>query len=122
MRTIFRNAVLAVGAILFCAVGTAQASESIVLKANVPFQFVVRGQVFPAGKYAVVRDDLMPSLLLIRSETSSRPVAFVETTRDAGHDPAGSHAALTFKRHENQYRLAAVWDSPGLGWDLIGKS
>ena len=59
MRTIFRNAVLAAGAILFCAVGTAQASESIVLKANVPFQFVVRGQVFPAGKYAnpVVADE-----------------------------------------------------------------
>ena len=81
MRTIFRNAVLAAGAILFCAVGTAQASESIVLKANVPFPFVVKGQVFPAGKYAVVRDDTTPSLLLIRSETSSRPVAFVETTR-----------------------------------------
>jgi hypothetical protein len=119
MRPNLRNAVLAAGALLLCASGTARAGESIVLRADVPFAFVVRGQIFPAGKYVVERDDLSPSLLLIRSEGSKHPVAFVETIRHAGKDPAGSHAALTFTRHANEYRLAGIWESQGQGWDVL---
>ena len=121
MRSIVRNAVLAAAAILCLGSATAQASESIVLRANVPFPFVVKGQVFPAGKYVVQRDDVMPGLLEIRNEANNHQVAFVETIRDAGRDPAGSHAALTFKRHENEYRLASVWETQSQGWDVMGR-
>ena len=121
MRSIVRNAVLAAAAILLCGSATAQASESIVLRADVPFPFVVKGQVFPAGKYVVQRDDVMPGLLEIRNEANSHQVVFFETIRDAGRDPAGSHAALTFKRHENEYRLASVWETQSQGWDVMGR-
>ena len=50
MRFNMRNAVLAAGAILLCVAGTAGASMSTVVKANVPFTFVVNGRTFPAGK------------------------------------------------------------------------
>jgi hypothetical protein len=119
MRSIMRNAVLTAGAILLCAAGTARASTSTVLEANVPFPFVVNGQNFPAGKYSVQRDDMGSSVLLIRSEKGNHAAAFVSTTPDGGNDPAGSQPSLTFKRHENQYRLSSIWESAHEGWDIV---
>lgn len=121
MRSIMRNAVLTAGAILLCAAGTARASTSTVLEANVPFPFVVNGQNFPAGKYMVQRDDMSSSVLLIRGEKNNHTAAFVATTPDGGQDPAGSQPALTFTRHENQYRLSNVWESGSEGWDVAGR-
>jgi hypothetical protein len=117
MRKMMRNAVLIAGAILLFAGGTARASTSNVLEANVPFPFVVNGQTMPAGKYMVQRD-MSSSVLLIRGEGNNHASAFVLTTPDGGSDPAGSRPALTFKRHENQYRLASVWESGNQGWDV----
>ena len=118
MRKMMRNAVLIAGAILVCAGGTARASTWNVVEANVPFSFVVNGQTMPAGKYMVQRDDMASSVLLIRGEGNNHASAFVSTTPDGGHAPAGSQPALTFKRHENQYRLASVWESGSQGWDV----
>ena len=96
---------------------------SNVLKANVPFPFVVNGQNFPAGKYMIQRDDTSSSsVLLIRGEgIHNHTSIFLSTTPDGGHDPAGSRPALTFKRHENQYRLASVWESGSRGWDVASR-
>jgi hypothetical protein len=118
MRSIMRNAVLVASAILLGASGTARASVSDVLHANVPFPFVVNGQSFPAGRYTIQRDDLLSSVLLIRAEGHNHQGVFVTTTPDGGKDPAGSKPVLTFKLHENQYRLASVWESGDRGWDL----
>jgi hypothetical protein len=121
MRKMMRNAVLIAGALLVCAGGTARASTSNVLEANVPFSFVVNGQTLPAGKYMVQRDDMSSSVLLIRGEGNNHASVFVSTTPDGGHDPAGSQPALTFKRHENQYRLSSVWESGNDGWDVSAR-
>ena len=122
MRTIVRNAVLVAGAVLLCAGGTARASTVTMLKVNVPFPFVVRGENFPAGTYTVERDDLSSSLvLLIRGEGNNHAATFVSTMRDGGYDPAGSAPALTFKRYENQERLTKVWESERQGWDLSSR-
>jgi hypothetical protein len=121
MRTIMRNAVLVAGAALFCATGTARASTTTLMQANVAFPFVVHGQVFPAGAYLVQRDDASPSLLLIRGEGSNHKATFVPVMRDSGRDPAGWKPALTFTQHDNQYRLTGVWQSRGDGWDVVGR-
>jgi hypothetical protein len=121
MRSIIRNAVLTAAAILVCAGGTARASTSPVLEANIPFSFVVNGQNFPAGKYTVRRDDMSSSVLLIRGENNSHMATFVATTPDGGQDPLGSRPALTFKQHENQYRLSGVWQSANQGWDVASR-
>jgi hypothetical protein len=107
--------------ILLCAGGTARASTSNVVEANVPFPFVVNGETLPAGKYLVQRDDMSSSVLLIRGEGNNQMAAFVSTTPDGGHDPAGSKPVLTFNRYANQYRLAGVWESGGEGWDVSAR-
>ena len=121
MRTMMRNVVLAAGAIVLSVSGTARAGTTTVLQAAVPFPFVVNGQRFPAGKYVVQHDDMSSSVLMIRGEGNDRAGVFVSTTPDGGPDPAGSHPALTFKRHENQYRLSSVWQSQGQGWDVTSR-
>jgi hypothetical protein len=121
MRTIMRNAVLAAGLILVCAGGTAQASTSDVVEANVPFPFVVNGENFPSGKYMIERDYTAPSIVMIRGEKNNHAVALVLTMPDEGRDPAGSRPALTFNRSENQYHLATIWQSDREGSDIIGR-
>jgi hypothetical protein len=39
----------------------------------------------------------------------------VLTTPAAGKDPSGNKPALTFKRYENQHRLADIWESASQG-------
>ena len=121
MRAIMRNAVLVAGAMLLGSVASAPASPTTVLEANVPFQFVVNGHYMPAGRYRVERDDMSSSVLVIRGERGNTAVTIVPTMPDGGHDPAGSEPALTFKRHEQQYRLTGVWDSASEGWDIISR-
>ena len=90
----------------------------VVVQANVPFPFVVNGRTLPAGKYAVERDDLTPSALVIRPE-NGKGGTVVMAMPDAGTDPAGNRPALTFDRFENQYRLSGVWQANHEGMDVV---
>jgi hypothetical protein len=110
-------------AVLLCAAGTARASVETVFKATVPFAFEVNGHTLPAGTYLIQRDDMTsPSVLIIREANKTHAAAAVVTTiPDGGQDPAGSRPALTFKRHENEYQLASVWESPGDGVDVYSR-
>jgi hypothetical protein len=119
MQSILTRSALGIAAFLLLGVGTVSASASDVLEVKVPFPFVVRGQTFPAGHYRVERDDMASSVMLIRGENGTRAATFVETIPAAGHDPAGSTPALLFRRHENQYRLADIWESGQEGQTLI---
>jgi hypothetical protein len=119
MQTSLKRALLAAGAILLGASGTAWASETTKVVAKVPFDFVVNGESFHAGTYDVQQDERSPSVLLIRGEHGNKSAAFVMTRQDSGHDPAGSRPVLTFEKYENQYRLDSIWRSDMEGWDLI---
>ena len=121
MRSFMRNAVLTTAAILLSAAGTAHASPSPVLTANVPFAFSVNGQHFAAGKYTVERDDTAPSVLLIHGQGNNRAAVFIETIPNGEHDPAGSKPILTFNKNEKEYRLSTVWASANQGWDVPSK-
>lgn len=120
MRSIMRNGVLAAGAMLVCAAGTARASTTAILEANVPFPFIVNGENFPAGKYVIQRDDMSPAVVLIHGEKNNH-AAFMLAIHDDGRDPAGSRPVLTFNRYENQYRLASIWESEREGLDVIAR-
>ena len=110
-----RILVTALGALacLAATAGTARAADAIEVK--VPFPFVVRGQSFPAGNYTIEREGSALSVLLIRGDKGNKTAAFVSTLPAAGHDPAGDVPVLTFKRHENEYRLSEVWESGSEG-------
>jgi hypothetical protein len=121
MRTRIRTVVLAAGTVLLCGAGTALASPYTVLKAKVPFAFEVKGRNFPAGTYTLERDDLSPSIVLIRGEGRNHAAAFITTAPDGGHDPAGSKPVLTFKKLEHEYKLSSLWQSADEGWDVTGR-
>jgi hypothetical protein len=59
--------------------------------------------------------------VMIRGEWGTHAFAILSTTPDGGHDPAGARPALTFKRHENQYRLSNIWQSADEGWDVVSR-
>lgn len=120
MRSMFTAVTVLAGAILLGVGGTAQAGTDTVVKANVPFDFVVKGQTMPAGRYRIERDERSPSLLLIRGDQKSNHAAvFVLSIPDGRQDPAGEQPILTFKHVENTYQLASVWDSQDEGFDLV---
>ena len=122
MNSIGMKGIVFAGAMLLCTGATVQAADTLV-KANVPFAFVVNGQNMPAGKYLIQRDENMPSTLLIRGDqkTNSHASVFVLTIRDGGQDPAGAKPVMTFKHVENTYQLASIWDSQDDGFDVLSR-
>lgn len=121
MKSIGITGVVFAGALLVCA-GGAQAAD-VLVKANVPFAFVVNGQNMPAGKYVIERDENSPSTLLIRGDqkSNSRASIFVITIRDGRQDPAGDQPIMAFKHSENTYQLASIWDSQDDGFDVLSR-
>ena len=96
--------------------GSARAAT---IEEKVPFPFLVRGQTLPAGQYRFELDR-DSSVILIRGEHGNKATAFVMTMPASGQDSAGDKPALTFKRHETQYRLADIWDSDHQGREIAG--
>jgi hypothetical protein len=121
MRSMMRKSAVLAGACLLVAGATANVAASSVLEVEVPFSFVVNGRTLPAGHYMVERDELSPSVLLIRGEKGNHSATFVSTIPAGGQDPAGTVPTLTFTRHENEYRLSSVWESGSEGWSVTGR-
>lgn len=115
MHSVLRRATLLAAALLVAATGTARAA---VVDVTVPFPFVVKGQQFSPGEYRLERDLTDSSVMLIRGEKGNTARMFVLTTPASGQDPAGDKPAVTFKRYENQYRLADIWESNGQGREV----
>jgi hypothetical protein len=116
MRRILATGLGAV-ACLAATAGTARAQD--VIEAKVPFPFLVGGQSFPAGHYRIEREGTSASVLLIRGDKGITASTFVSTLPAGGRDPVGDRPVLTFKRHENQYRLSEVWESGSEGQELM---
>ena len=112
-----KSALLAV-AVLMVAGGSAAAATTE-MQVKVPFPFVVHGQMLPAGQYQIERES-DPSVVLIRGEKGIKARLFVLTLPVSGSDPAGDKPALTFTRHETQYRLADIWDPDRPGRQIAG--
>lgn len=115
MKSIVTNAGWLAAAFLMTAGSVARAST---IDVKVPFPFVVHGQTLPAGAYRVERDDVDPSVVLIRSEKDKAVMTVVLTSPATGHDPAGDKPALTFTRVEHQYQLHDIWNSGTQGVEV----
>jgi hypothetical protein len=90
--------------VLLAVAAAAGQSNPAVLKADIPFPFVVANQTLPAGRYVV-------STLgehTIRIANSHKQGAFVLTSRVDGHAPESS-GKVVFYRYEGTYFLAQVW-------------
>jgi len=104
-------------AVLLLAAGAGAARAEIV-QAKVPFDFVVRGETFPAGNYLLERDIDQPEVLFIRPAAGGHPRVVVFTEPAGDRDPAGEQSALRFSRHGSQYWLDDVWSSRDEGWQV----
>lgn len=95
-------------AFLVLLVATAAAQDNpAVLKADIPFPFVVANRTLPAGHY-------MLSTLgeyTVRIANAHKLGAFVLTSRVDGRAPE-STGKLVFYRYDNRYFLAQIWN-PG---------
>ena len=94
--------------------GSAMAQDTLAVK--VPFSFQVNGRTLPAGNYTITRDSMASSVYLIRGD---RVGTFVATVPAGGHDPSGNRPSVTFVRHENEYKLSAIWESANDGLTLV---
>jgi len=108
---LFKAVVLATG----CLVGATGSAGAATLDVKVPFPFVVQGKTMPAGQYQVTDDD---GILRLHGEKGTHAIDTVMTIPASGVDPAGTQPVLTFQRHENEYRLTAVWESEEQGREV----
>jgi hypothetical protein len=112
MEVILRKQILSVVATLsliipMSIIGFAGLSGSV--SANIPFDFMVGGKEFKAGKYSVSRlfASNTTDTLIIRSADKSEAANFnVNSVSGKGE----SQARLIFRRYGNQYFLAQIFD------------
>jgi len=79
------------------------------IRANIPFDFIVRGKTLPAGSYQLSRITDSPEGLEIYSRANHQEVMF-ET--DAVERRTPDRGELMFHRYGNTYFLYEIW-TPG---------
>ena len=83
-------------------------AQSLILKANVPFEFTVGDKALPAGEY-LVRSDASLSVVVLQEEASRVAALALVSRKELGatNDPAGI-TKLTFDRYGGHYFLREV--------------
>ncbi len=85
-------------------------AEARTVEAKIPFAFIVRNQVLPAGTYRISS----VGTNLVQIGTREKPVIETTTTH-LDHNGPGSDARLVFNKYGNQYFLREVLcDSPAI--------
>jgi hypothetical protein len=110
MKKQILNAVIALSVIAALSIaGFAGFVRSVA--ANIPFDFMVGGEKFPAGEYTA-STGVIQSTLMVRNLKTKQTVVAVSRGLEVR---AGSRPRLVFHRYGNQYFLAKViGDSSGI--------
>jgi hypothetical protein len=108
-KTIFTTLTLL--SLLMTLVGAgAQARPQAALVANVPFEFTIKNQTLPAGRYEVKVAMLGGAeMLTISSDRETKGFYFVH--RQSRHGDVAGDPKLVFHRYGDQYFLAQIWQS-----------
>jgi hypothetical protein len=106
-------------AALFVVVFGGGIARANTIEVKVPFPFLVRGHMMPAGQYLIEHEGT--NIVLIRGEKETRAAAFVVTIPASGRDPAGDRPTLTFTHHETERQLSGIWDSETDGRAVINR-
>jgi hypothetical protein len=88
-------------------VTTAASAQSIKVKANIPFGFVVNRATLPAGEYTLESVDLDGRVLAIR-DVNAKGTRLVMSLPCQKLDTA-SQTSLVFHRYGNRYFLKRIW-------------
>ena len=106
MKNLF--SILVIGGVLTLSVATARAQElGTVVRASIPFDFIVRGRTLPAGKYEITRISDEPVGLLIRSLDDKRDKAVFET-EPVYNRKLARNDELVFHRYGESYFLSEI--------------
>ena len=81
-------------------------AQTVQVKADVPFSFIVDKQTLPAGEYTVQSMDLAGRALLIRNadQKALEMVLSIPCEKKAADD-----TKLVFRRYGSQYFLSQIW-------------
>jgi hypothetical protein len=107
---------LMLGLFLMLAVSFGHAQSGI--RVNVPFNFGIGGQTFPAGEYTLKPLLQFPHTVLLQSQTG-RALSYIGTNSMQSRDVAGS-TKLIFSRYGGQYFLNEMWIAGSeVGWQTM---
>lgn len=85
---------------------SAQGNHRFVIR--IPFDFVVPGELLPAGNYAIERvDPTRPNLLMFKNTDNGIVRLFI--TQRVENDETITASCLVFKRWQSEYQLFQVW-------------
>jgi len=98
---------LLLAAALALLVTTGASAQTINLKANVPFSFVVDRTTLPAGEYSVESIANSEGVLTIRGVDTKTARLIMSHACESVN--TASHAKLVFHRYGDQYFLSQVW-------------
>jgi hypothetical protein len=99
------------GLFVVLATATAYAQESgTVLRANIPFDFNVRGKMLPAGTYMIKEAQDEPETLVIANVYHKRDLAMFETESVEARKST-RHSEIIFNHLGDQYFLSEVFDA-----------
>jgi hypothetical protein len=101
---------------LLLTAGAAMAGPVVTVR--IPFAFMVRDRMLPAGDYRVERADVDPTVLIIKGEHGVHSMVITSSVEAHGKDPAGDSSALVFTREGNSYRLKDVWEDRDDGQEI----
>lgn len=88
----------------------AAADGTVVIRAHVPFDFMVGDTRLPAGEYAIAQDRFHGSIHISSRDTGAY-VALLRTP--AGNNFTGYRTALVFNRYGSRYFLRQIWSGAG---------
>jgi len=90
---------------------SAVADDTIAIKANIPFDFMVGNQSVPAGEYIFAQNGSwnMMQISSRDTQTALRLLRF-----PAGNNMTGSPYALVFNKYGNRHFLKQVWAGNGV--------
>lgn len=82
-------------------------AQTMRIKANVPFDFVISGRTMPAGAYSIEAYSNDGKTLLLRSD-AGKAKGMINTI-SAESLKASDRTKLVFHRYDNRYFLSQVW-------------
>lgn len=96
-----------VGLLALMMVGDSVA-QTLRMKANVPFEFIVNGSTLPAGEYIIQSFGAVDGKTLLVGNADLHQSAIVNAIGVESSKPAGKNK-LVFHRYGNRYFLVEVW-------------
>jgi hypothetical protein len=106
-----KNKLINIFAILFCVItfaGTGKAQSINHLKFETSFDFIIREQKFPSGKYTVQRlNPADPGVLILRQTDGKLKTVFLTNTMISGKPMEQSQ--IIFNHSNENYFLTGIW-------------